>query len=153
MGMQASNQNVNFPYDACLALARALWSLSTAITGTYQPARASAAQTAVQEWQGRFRQDFDQRMSVSNTDATNVSGVLQQAARGLAAQWAEANFQQQQYNYARLVQQKKDSQSGWDKAGNYLFGDSTNYGSAPPPPTVPQPPGFEPTQVPQAHLP
>jgi hypothetical protein len=151
--MQATDQNVTFPYGACLALARALWSLAGEMAGVTQPARIAAARVAVPEWQGRYRQEFDQRMTVSDSDATNAIGALQQAARGLAAQWAEANFQQQQENYARLVQQKRDSQSGWDKVGDWLTGDQTDYGSPPLPPAVPQPPGFEATPVPQAHVP
>ena len=151
--MEASNQNVTFPYEACLSLARALWALSTGITGTYQPARISAAQTAVKEWQGKFRQDFDQRMTTSISDASGVAGSLQAAAKGLAAQWAQANYQQQQYNYARAVQHKRDSKSGWDKVGDWFGGDNTNYGSPPKPPEVPQPPGFAPTQVPQGNVP
>jgi uncharacterized protein YukE len=151
--MAYTARRVNFPYEQALDAAKEMWQLGHELATQIEPARQRAAQTAIRQWQGRFRDQFDHIMTDSASSATNVSRALAQAADNLAHAWASAQHQQQTYIYYAMVQHAKDSQSVLDSIGNWMFGDSTNYGSKPPPPAVPAPPDFAPTPVPGAAVP
>jgi hypothetical protein len=151
-GVAFTAQKVVFPFGEALPAAAALWHLSSTISSA-EPARQSAAKTALDGWQGTFANNFVSSMDNSAQSASDVMTALQQAALDLASAWTQANHQQQTYIYYAMVQYKKNQQSTLDQIGNWLFGDHTNYGSPPGAPEPPGPPSFAPTFVPQASVP
>jgi hypothetical protein len=153
MGMVASAERVQFPFAQALPAARALWQLSLSIINDVEPARQKAAGTALQEFRGNYSVQFQQRMTTSASNASTVAHDVQQAAVNIAQAWADAEHQQQVYNYYAMVQDKKDQKSWLEGVGDWIAGDHTDYGSPPGAPAVPSAPDFAPTAVPQASVP
>jgi hypothetical protein len=108
----------------------------------------------MEQFRGNYADDFLARMRTSGRNAQVTTQDLEQAATNIAEAWADANYQQQLYAYYAMVKAKRDSHGGllsgiWD----WLFGDHTNYAKPPARPAVPSPPDFQPTRIPQAHVP
>ena len=152
MGMHAGG-DVTFPYDAALALARALWKAGTDVGTSYQPARAATAKVALEGWLGTFAQTFATNMNTSTSEATGLQSSLCGAANGLAAQWVEAHTEQGRVDHARMVDKARNDRSWGTKVVDSVAGDNTNYGSPPPPPAPPSPPDFAATPVTPASIP
>ena len=142
-----------FPFAQALPAAAGLWKLATQIESQVAPARRAAAQTALNQWQGVFAQDFATAMNNSEASAHDVANALRQTAQNLAAMWARAQYQQQIYLFNAMTQHKHGSGlTGAVHTVEDFFG-AGNYGNAPQPPAQPSPPDFAPTPVPQAHVP
>lgn len=151
--MSAVAERVNFPFGQALPAAAALWRIAQALLNEIEPQRQQAAGTAMEQFRGRYADEFVQRMKNSAGTAQHVATDLEQAATSIAEAWADASHQQQLYAYYAMVRQKRDQQSIIDKIGNWLDGDTTNYGDPPGAPAVPAPPEFAATAVPQAYVP
>ena len=153
--MTAVAERVDFPFNLALPAAAQMWSLAQMLAGDVEPQRQQAARTALEEFKGRFADDFTQRMATSGTNAGNAAQDLEQAAMDIAEAWADANYQQQLYAYYAMVQDKRNKANSGivNEVGNFLFGDHTDYGEPPKKPAVPSPPEFAATYVPQADVP
>lgn len=151
--MATTPQKVNFPFEAALPAAAALWHVAATLYQDVEPARQQAASTAMDGFKGTFAQQFIARMKTSAGNATTVADDLRAAAQNIAKAWADAQHQQQLYNYFAMVKDKRDNKSLIQEAGDWLTGDDTNYGKQPDPPAVPSSPAFAPTTVPQASVP
>ncbi len=130
-----------------------MWGIAEMVLNEVEPARQKAASGALVQFRGNYADQFAGRMATSEQNARTTADDLMTAATNIARAWADANHQQQLYDYYAAVQAKRQSQSFFDQAKDFLFGDSTNYGSPPAAPAVPQPPSFAPTWVPQAYVP
>lgn len=130
-----------------------MWGIAEMILSEVEPARQKAAATAMVQFRGSYADQFAGRMATSEQNARTTAEDLMTAATNIATAWADANHQQQLYDYYAAVQAKRQRQSFLDQAKDFLFGDSTDYGSPPAAPAVPQPPYFAPTYVPQAYVP
>lgn len=150
--MASTAQRVNFPFGQALSLARKYQALADQIDRT-QSTRQGSEHLASDQWQGKFADEFTQRMISAATGAGNVTTALRRSAQDLARAWADAQHQQQLYLYYAMVQQKKDNQSLLDQGLSFFGLDSIDTGSKPGPPAVPAGPAFAPTAVPQAHVP
>lgn len=148
----ATAQRVNFPFDAALPAAQALWALAQKVREG-EPVRQAAGRSALTEFKGAYADRFRQMLQVSATSAGATAQDLEQAAYDIAKAWADAQHQQQIYLYFAMVKEKRDNRSILQDATDWLTGDHTNYGSQPGPPEVPSPPGFAPTYVPPAEVP
>jgi uncharacterized protein YukE len=136
-----SAETVRFDFDKALDLARKFWNLADKIDET-QSARSSAAPIARQGWEGRFRDEFDQRMNQSNSDARRLSDAARKTARDFAAAWAHAADQKRMDDRAHLIEQKKANEAWYTHVGNFFFGDHTDDMPFPPNVDVPSPPDF-----------
>lgn len=150
--MAYTAQQVHFPFDQALALARQYQALADQIDRT-QSTRQGSKHLASDQWQGRFAGEFDQRMASAATGAGNVVTALRQAATDLAKAWADAQHQQQLYLYYAMVQHKKDNQNLLQQGLSFFGLDSIDTGSKPGAPPVPAGPGFAATAIPQAQVP
>lgn len=139
--MAATPEKVNFPFDAALPAARALWSLSQSLYNEVEPARQRAATTAVQGFAGTFADQFVTRMQTSAANATTTANDLRAAAVNIARAWADAEHQQQLYNYFAMVKDKRDNRSLMQEAGDWVSGDNADYGKQPDPPWCRRLPG------------
>lgn len=149
------SQSVEFPFAQALPAAAALWGIAQTLLDEVEPARQKAAMTAMDQFQGNYADQFKTRMHTSAQNTEIVAQDLEQAAENIAEAWADAQHQQQLYDYYAMVQAKraKANSNLLSEAVNWLTGDGTNYGSAPGAPAVPSPPDFAPTYVPQAYVP
>jgi hypothetical protein len=151
-GVAYAAQKVHFPFDQALALARRYTALASQVERV-QSTRQGASSLATDGWQGRFADEFHQRLASAATGAGTVATALRQAAGDLARAWADAQHQQQLYLYYAMVQHKKDNQNIVEQGLSFFGLDSIDTGHAPPPPDVPAGPDFAPTPVPQAQVP
>jgi hypothetical protein len=144
MSPQAEGR-VRFDFDGALALARQLWALSGTV-GETESARASAAQIALQQWQGVFAQDFAQRMNIANQGAGTLQQALQGLAQGLAWAWSQAADEQHMRDRAAEIDRIKSNRNWAEDAWDWTVGDDIDK-KTPMPPNVeiPKPPSFEPT--------
>lgn len=145
-------QKVNFPFDQALAVARQYIALANQVESV-QSTRQGASSLATDGWQGRFADEFQQRLSSAASGAGNVATALRLAAGDLARAWADAQHQQQLYLYYAMVQHKKDNQSLLEQGLSFFGLGSIDTGHAPPAPAVPSGPDFAATSVPQAQVP
>jgi hypothetical protein len=152
--MTAVVERVNFPFAQALPAAASLWKLAKLLLDDVEPARQEAARTAMEQFRGNYAGAFLARMRTSGRRAEVTAQDLEQAAANIAEAWADANYQQQLYAYYAMVKAKRNRPHGLlTDLSDFLFGDHTNYGKLPARPAVPSPPDFQPTRVPQAHVP
>ncbi len=139
-----NRSDVWFDFEGSLALARRLWRLAGTVE-EHQGSRVAAGRVGRQQWIGTYATEFDGRVHDESTSATHVADALRESARRYALCWREATFEQAKRVYARHVDAVKHDRNLLEQAGDWLFGDDTNYGPAPSEPSVPSPPSFYPT--------
>lgn len=141
MDVHANHTDVRFDYAGALALARDLWQLAGRVD-SQQVARGQAYNTAKCEWRGRYADESVTRMAHSDTAAGVVASQLRSAANRFAQAWADAHAEQTRRLHAREVERQQNDRGVLESAGDWLFGDDTDYGAAPTPPAVPTGPDF-----------
>jgi len=145
-GVTASSTNVNFSFGEALQAARDLYALSGVVTAKHE-ARATESGLCVDGWEGGKRTDFDTRMSTEDTDVATISGALVALANRFASEWADARGEQDRINFARYVEDERDS-DGWLEDGAEFFSGENDLGAPPDNPPVPVSPDYEPTREP-----
>lgn len=145
-GVSANSSNVDFAFDEALQCARDLYSLSGVVT-TKHEARVTESTLCVDGWEGGYRTDFDSKMTTENTDVGTISEALVTLANLFASKWAEARGEQDRINFARYVEDERDS-DGWGENTVEFFGGENDLGAPPENPPVPVSPDYEPTRDP-----
>ncbi|MCK9922696.1 hypothetical protein MXD61_12600 [Frankia sp. AgPm24] len=135
-------QHVVFDFDGALELARRLWGLADNVD-TFRGKRDTAATTALRHWQGRYATDFRNSVTTEQGSDTNLSTAMRGDARTLASLWSQAMTEEAKVRYADHVTEKRRHRSFFHRVEDALLGaDDDDYGSAPEPFAVPQPPTF-----------
>lgn len=148
VGDHIAEGRVDFDFGGALNLARQLWALATKLDET-RSTRMSAAQTALQEWQGAFADQFVTRTNRSDQAAHDAVYALQSLAKDFAMAWAHAATQQRWNDRAAWIAQKENNKNAWDTVTGWVFGDHTDEGTPHPLEVeVPSPSGFDPTANP-----
>jgi hypothetical protein len=138
--------NVDFAFDEALQAARDLYELS-GVVDAKQDARATAAVSGVEGWEGDHRTAFDTRLTTEGTDAGTIRGALISLADLFASEWAAARGEQDRINHARYVKHEKDNDS-WAEDGVEWVAGEDDYGAPPGDPPVPESPDYAPTRDP-----
>lgn len=145
-GVSASSSNVNFDFDGALEAARDLCTLAGVVRAKHT-SRADEAALAVDGWEGGKRTDFDTKMTDEGTSVDTVAGALVSLANLFASEWASARGEQDRINFARYVQDERDSDGGWEDAGEFFVGEN-DLGEPPGNPAAPESPDYLPTREP-----
>jgi hypothetical protein len=146
MGDIWAADNVNFAFDEALQAARDLYELS-GVVDAKQDARATAAVSGVEGWEGDHRTAFDTKLTTEGTDADTIRGALISLADLFASEWAAARGEQDRINHARYVKHEKDNDS-WAEDGVEWVAGEDDYGAPPGDPAVPESPDYAPTREP-----
>ncbi len=139
-GIEASQDDIVFPYDASLAAARGLWAAAGKLRAA-MTSRVGLADHARIDWKGNHRTTFDTKMNDEHDDVTTVANGCEQLALDIAAQCAKARGEQNRINWARYVDHEI-SDDGWgENAVEWVSGED-DYGDPPGDPATPSSPDF-----------
>ena len=128
--------DVPFDFPGVLSLCRKLWDLADELDGL-KSSRATAATTALTQWEGPFADEFVTRSDTEGTTASQIASGLRSDAVGWAAAWKTAMDENNRRRWARHHEEWKEDQNFLDD----LFG-SEDKTPEPEPVGQPQPPSF-----------
>lgn len=121
-GAFADSNDIPFAWQEFEPAAAGLYQLAQDVAAA-KSALTTAQETAVRDWVGPYKDQFDAKCETFRTSCDNVKSALEGLADGLAGAWVAARGQQGRICAARGFAKRESDEGGFDKFGDSLFGD------------------------------
>lgn len=139
-GAFADSSDIPFAWQEFEPAAAGLYQLAQDVAAA-RGALTTAQETAVRDWTGPYKDQFDAKCETFRASCDNIKSALEGLADGLAGAWVAARGQQGRICAARGFAKRESEENGLNKFGDSLFGDEEP--NKPDNPPKPGPDGFK----------